>query len=140
MATGFAATRSLRSISLRKSFAMLRGAGEYAHGLDLAHRTDRRDLRESLPAGADDAERAGVRIGENFRRQPARRAGAHAAEVIGLDHRLEAAVARRIKQHVKAAAGRAVIGLQPENFRRAPGRAHQIERAFADLARAAAAD
>jgi len=116
-----------------KSFAMLRRAGEYAHGLDLSHRANRGDLRQSLTAAADHAERTCVRIGENLRRQPTRRAGAHAAEVIGLDHRLEAAVARRIKQHMEAAAGSAVISLQPENFRRAPGGAHQIERTFADL-------
>ena len=47
---------------------------------------DARDLALGLPAAADDAERARVRLGQVLRRDPARGAGAQLAHPVGLDH------------------------------------------------------
>ena len=88
---------------------------EHANVFNLPHRADRGDLGERLPADTDDAERAGFRLGQDFGRHAARRTGAHLAEMVGLDHRFQTAIACRVEQHMKPRAIAAdKIGLQPE--------------------------
>jgi hypothetical protein len=120
------------SASAASADAMRDRRAEHANVFNLPHRADRGDLGERLPTDTDDAERAGFRLGQDFGRHAARRTGAHLAEMVGLNHRFQTAIACRVEQHMKPRAIAAdKIGLQPEQRFGAPGRAHQIEGAAA---------
>ncbi len=131
-AAGCAAILSSRSTRRAKASRCSAVGAEHAHVLDRAHRANRGDLCKRLAARAEDAERAGFRLGQEFGRKPACRAGAHPAEIVGLDHCFQLGIVRRIQQHVKTCAVAAgIIGFQSKQRFGAPGCAHQIERAAA---------
>jgi len=112
---------------IRISLAVPGGVGENLNSLDRPDRADGGNLHARLLAGANDAESARMRVGQEFGRNPTRRACAHLPEQIGLDHRLKGAIERRIEQRVILRPLHPGIGFEPVHALGAVGRAHQVE-------------